>query len=378
MHAASHDLSPVLLELGLIVLGLAVLGRLAKRWSMSSIPLYLLAGLAFGHGGFAPLDLSRGFIELGAEIGVLLLLFMLGIEYTGDELRASLRYGVLAGIIDFALNFSTGLVAGLLLGWRPLAAVLLGGVTWVSSSGVIARVLGELQRFSHPETPTVLSVLVIEDIAMALYLPLVLVLLVGGDAERVTVSVSIAVAAVVAVLFLAIRYGHSLSNFVEHQSDEIVLLTMFGIVLLVASLAQRLQVSSAIAAFLVGIALSGPTAEQSRRLLAPLRDLFAATFFFFFGLEIEPGSLLPVLKLAGLLAVVSAVTKVVTGYFATSRLGEDRRGRLRAGLALISRGEFSIVIAGMGAAIEPELGALSAAYVLILAVVGPLLMRLFA
>ncbi|HVN89415.1 MAG TPA: cation:proton antiporter [Candidatus Binataceae bacterium] len=378
MHATSHDLSPVLLELGLIVLGLAVLGRLAKRWSMSSIPLYLIAGLAFGHGGFAPLDLSRSFVELGAEIGVLLLLFMLGLEYTGDELSESLRDGIKAGVIDFVLNFAAGFAAGLLLGWNLLAAVLLGGVTWVSSSGVIARVLAELQRFSYPETPTVLSVLVIEDIAVALYLPLVLVLLVGGDAERVTVSVSIAVAAVVAVLFLAIRYGHSLSSFVAHQSDEVVLLTMFGIVLLVASIAQRFQVSSAIAAFLVGIALSGPTAEQSRRLLAPLRDLFAATFFFFFGLEIEPGSLVPVLKLAALLAAASAVTKILTGYWATRGLGTDRRGRLRAGLALIPRGEFSIVIAGIGGTIEPDLGALSAAYVLILAVVGPLLMKLLA
>src|SRR5438034_896758 len=118
MQAASRDLSPVLIELSLIVVGLAILGRLAKRWSLSSIPLYLLAGLAFGNGGLAPLNLSKSFIQLGAEIGVLLLLFMLGLEYTGKELSQSLRDGLLAGAIDFVLNFPVGLIAGLVWGWN--------------------------------------------------------------------------------------------------------------------------------------------------------------------------------------------------------------------------------------------------------------------
>lgn len=171
------------------------------------------------------------------------------------------------------------------------------------------------------------------------------------------------------------RYGQKLSHLAAHESDEIVLLTTFGIVLLVAGVAQRFQVSAAIGAFLIGIAVSGPIAEQSHRLLAPLRDLFAATFFFFFGLEIDPATLLPVLPFAVGLGVVTAITKVLTGYWAARRAGVDQRGRLRAGMALVARGEFSIVIAGLGAGIEPRLGPLSAAYVLLLAMSGPLLTR---
>src|SRR5438034_6702658 len=121
---------------------------------------------------------------------------MLGLEYTGDELRKSLRLGVTAGVIDFALNFTPGLVAGFLVGWKPLAAVLLGGVTYISSSGVIAKVLTELRRLEYPETPTILSVLVLEDLAMAVYLPLVAVLLAGGGAAKMALSVSMAVATV--------------------------------------------------------------------------------------------------------------------------------------------------------------------------------------
>jgi CPA2 family monovalent cation:H+ antiporter-2 len=154
-----------------------------------------------------------------------------------------------------------------------------------------------------------------------------------------------------------------------------VLLTTFGAVLLVAGISQRLQVSAGIGAFLVGIAVSGPMAEQTHRLLAPLRDLFAATFFFFFGLEIDPATLPPVLLSTVLLGCASMVTKVLTGYWAARRSGVDQRGRLQAGMALVARGEFSIVIAGLGAGLEPQLGPLSAAYVLFLAVLGPILVR---
>ena len=375
MPTAAADSAGVLTELGLAVLGLAILARLASRWGFSAIPLYLVAGLAFGNGGLAPLNLTSNFIHIGAEIGVLLLLFMLGLEYGSQELKANLRTGLPAGVADFVLNFTPGLCAGLLLGWRVLPSVLLGGVTYISSSGVIAKVISELRRAENPETPTVLSILVIEDLAMAIYLPLVGVVISGGGLTKIALSVGIALAAVAIALSAALRFGPRISRFAAHESDEILVLTVFGTVLLISGVAQRFQVSAGIGAFLVGIALSGPVAEQSHRLLSPLRDLFAAAFFFFFGLEIDPASLLPALPLAILLGVVTAATKVATGYWATSRLGPGTAPRWRAGLELIPRGEFSIVIAGFGVAIEPRLGPLSAAYVLFLALAGPLLAR---
>src|SRR2546426_10662554 len=375
MAIPTHDVSFIFVELGAAIVGLAILARLANRWGFSAIPLYLIAGLAFGNGGLAPLHFSSEFIRVGGEIGVLLLLFMLGMEYSGDELKTSLRRGLTAGLLDFVLNFTPGLAAGFLLGWSALGSMLLGGVTYISSSGVVAKVLSELGRLNNPETPMVLSVLVLEDLAMAVYLPLVGVLLLGGGPGKIAIAILIAIVTVAMVLIVAVRYGHSLSRFVAHESDEIILLTTFGTVLLVAGISQRLHVSAAIGAFLVGIAVSGPIAEQSRRLLAPLRDLFAATFFFFFGLQIDPATLPSALPSAVLLGVVTAVTKVLTGFWAARRTGIDRRGRLRAGMALVARGEFSIVIAGLGAGLEPQLGPLSAAYVLFLAVLGPILAR---
>lgn len=152
---------------------------------------------------------------------------------------------------------------------------------------------------------------------------------------------------------------------------------VLGLTLLVAGLAQELQVSAAVGAFLVGIALSGEVAEGAHNLLAPLRDLFAAVFFVFFGLHTDPSSIPPVFLPALALAVVTAATKIATGYWAARRAGVSVKGRWRAGGTLVARGEFSIVIAGLAvtAGIEPSLGPLATAYVLILVILGPLTAR---
>jgi CPA2 family monovalent cation:H+ antiporter-2 len=323
-----------------------------------------------------PLDASKGFIRDGAEIGVLLLLFMLGLEYSGPELRHNLKRGMAGGLIDLALNFPPGFIAGLLLGWSVLASVLLGGVTLISSSGIISHVLFELKRTNAPETPKVLAILVLEDLMMAVYLPLVGVLIAGGGAMSMAVSIAVATTTVAVVLFIATRYGDRLSELASHTSDEVLLLTLLGTVLIVAGVAEKLQVSAAIGAFMVGIAVSGPVAERSYRLVTPLRDLFAAIFFFFFGLEIDPKSLLPALPVAAALGVATAGTKILTGYWATRGAKLERRLRLRAGLTLIARGEFSIVIAGLGGVLEPRLESVAAAYVLLMAVVGPVAARI--
>src|SRR5271156_892679 len=232
LFAAPHlEVAGVFLEVGVAILGLATLARIAHRFGFSAIPLYLIGGLAFGNGGLIPLNFTEEFVHVGAEIGVILLLFMLGLEYSGAELRANLRTGFTAGIADLLLNFPPGFIAGLLLGWSSLASLLLGGVTYISSSGIIARVLEELKRLSNPESPIILSVLVLEDLAMAVFLPVVGVLLIGQGFVAGVVSVSIALVTVGVVLVVALRFGEAISRVVSHNSDEVVLLSTFGLVL---------------------------------------------------------------------------------------------------------------------------------------------------
>ncbi|PWB79624.1 MAG: cation/H(+) antiporter [Candidatus Methylomirabilota bacterium] len=375
MAEPAVDVSLVFVELGAATLGLALLSRFASRLGLSAIPLYLLAGLAFGNGGVLPLPFSEGFAHVGAEIGVVLLLFTLGLEYTGAELAQTLRSGVRAGLIDILFNFAPGVVFGLLLGWRPTVAAAFGGITYVSSSGVIAKVLQELGRHNSPETRTIISVLVLEDLAMAVFLPLLSVALTDQTGEAAVISVAVAVVAVAVVLVVALAFGEPLSRAAVHGSDEVILLTSFGLVLLVSGIAQRLQVSAAVGAFLVGIAVSGPFAKHAGRVIAPVRDLFAAVFFFFFGLQIAPGALLPALPLAFGLVAVTTMTKFATGWLAAGGVG--LRGRIRAGATLIARGEFSIVIAGLavGAGAAPQVASLAAAYVLACAIIGPVAAR---
>ncbi|MFE9609941.1 cation:proton antiporter [Streptomyces sp. NPDC006012] len=370
-----HDTTAMLIELGAIILVLGLLGRIAGRVGFSPIPLYLLAGLAFGQGGILPLTASGEFVATGAEIGVILLLLLLGLEYSASELVTTLQTQFPSGAVDFVLNALPGAAMALLLGWGPVAAVALAGVTWISSSGVIAKVLGDLRRIGNRETPVILGVLVLEDLAMAVYLPILTALLAGVSLARGTLTLLISLGTVGAVLYVALRHGRLVSRAVSSDNAEMLLLVVLGLTLLVAGLAQQLQVSAAVGAFLVGIALSGEVAEGAHNLLAPLRDLFAAVFFVFFGLHTDPAEIPPVLLPALALAVVTSLTKIATGYWAARRAGISVKGRWRAGGTLVARGEFSIVIAGLAVAAEPRVGPLATAYVLLLVILGPLAAR---
>ncbi len=363
----------LVIELGALVLALAVVARLARRIGLPALPLYLLAGLVLGEGSLFEIDASEDFIEVGAEIGVILMLLMLGLEFSTHELITNVRRSTLAGVVDLVLNFTPGFVAGLILGFDPIVAVLLGGVTYISSSGIVAKLVADLDRIGNHETSVILSVLVIEDLAMVLYLPIVSGVLFGGSALNTTLTVAISLAAVIGVLGVAYVLGDRLSAIALSQSSEALLLTLLGGTLLVAGLAGRLNISTAVGAFVVGVALSGDIVSHARGLLLPLRNLFAAVFFVFFGLQVDL-SLIPGVAVAALaIAAVTVVTKIASGWIAAARAGIGKPGRLRAGAALIAHGEFSIVIAELGIGRESDLGALAAAYVIVLTLVGAVL-----
>lgn len=372
-----HETTLLLIEVGALLLGMSLLGRLSLRLGISPIPFYLLLGLAFGNGGLLPLEASEEFFATGAEIGVILLLALLGLEYTAQELVDGLKSSRTAGILDAALNALPGAAMALLLGWGPIAAVALAGVTWVSSSGVVAKLLRDLSRLSNRETPSVLAILVLEDLAMAFYLPVLSALVIGVSILQGAIAVAIAVAVVLVILFVALRHGHVVSRLFPAEHAEPLLLGVLGLVMLVAGVAQEVNVSAAVGAFLVGIALSGRVAANASAVLTPLRDLFAAMFFVFFGLTTDSSAILSMMPAAAALALVTVLTKLVSGSYAARRAGVGTLGQWRAGLVLAPRGEFSIVIAGLavGAGIEPALAPLATAYVLITIVAGTFLAR---
>lgn len=365
----------LLLELGVILTALTVLGAVARRYALSPIPLYLLAGLAIGEGGIAPVPAAGEFVATGASIGVVLLLLTLGLEFSIAEFASSLRRHLPSAWVDVVLNATPGAVAGWLLGLNAVGMLAMAGVTYISSSGVIARLLNDLRRLGNRETPAVLSVLVLEDFAMAAYLPLLAVLAAGGGWLHAVVGMAVAVGALGAAFAASYRWGHHVGRLIAHPDSEQLLLRILGLTLIVAALAELIHASAAVGAFLVGLTLTGETAERARRVLIPLRDLFAAVFFLAIGLSVNPADLLPMLPAALVLAVVTAATKVVTGMFAAKREGVARRGQLRAGTALIARGEFSLVIIGLvGESIE-AVADVATTYVFVLAIAGPVVTR---
>jgi CPA2 family monovalent cation:H+ antiporter-2 len=367
-----------LIELGAVFFVLGLLGRLAGRIGLSPIPLYLLGGLAFGSGGLIPLGGIEDFTSLASEVGVILLLLLLGLEYSAAELVTGLRRSWLAGLLDIVLNAAPGVAVALILGWGPTGALVMAGVTYISSSGIIAKVLADLGRLGNRETPVVLSILVFEDLVMAVYLPILTAVLIGVSLLGGLTAVGVSVGVLAVVLLVALRFGRYVSMIVDSPDREVFLLKVLGLALLVAGFASAMQVSAAVGAFLLGIAISGSTAENATKLLEPLRDLFAAVFFVVFGLNTDPASIPPVLGWAIVLAVATSATKIATGWWAARRQGIRRLGRARAGAALVARGEFSIVIAGLAvsyAAVPAELAALATAYVLLMAVIGPIAAR---
>ncbi len=368
----------VFIQLGGVLLALSLLSRFAARIKQSAIPFYMTLGLLLGSGSILPLNESREFLSIGSEIGVVLLLLMLGLEYSPKELIKNLKKNKSTAALDAILNATPGFVAGLLMGWGYVGAFVLAGVTWVTSSGVAVRLLRELGRLANRETPTIISVLVMEDLAMAFYLPVLSAVAVGASLVDGTISVAIAIALVTGIIAISYFYGKVISRFFSSTNIESLIIGVAGLAILVAGLASEAKVSTAVGAFLVGISLSGQVAAVATEKLRPLRDFFSAIFFVYFGIQTNPAEIPPSLLPAAALAAITMATKFLTGYLAARKNDIGIPGRWRSGLALTPRGEFSIIIAGLAisANLNSSIVPFAATYMLMTVIAGPVLARL--
>ncbi len=368
-----------LIELGAMLLGLGITAFVAHRLKFSVVPFYLLIGLFLGKGGFFPLELSEDFLNTGAQLGAIALLLMLGLEYSGRELIGAFLERRSVGPIDILANFVPGAIIGLLLGWGMLGALVLGGITFVSSSGIAAQLIKDTGWRQSELAKRVTSVLVFEDIMLAPYLPLLTAMVLNLGVIAGVVSISIALTITGIVLLIATRQQNALAKIMSVSSQGGLLLTVFGSALLAAGVAESVGFSSAVAAFLVGLLLTGEVAAAVRIRLSPLRDLFAAIFFVFFGLSIDPAAVWAALPLGVLLAVLGAAGKLATGW-ATTRGMNDQLAWLRAAAFLTPRGEFSLVIAGIASVtwFGENLAAITLAYVLVTTVISSTALKLLS
>ena len=374
--AGSVETAALLTEIGGALLFLGILAFVANRLKFSVVPLYLLTGLALGDGGIIPLSLSEEFLTTGAQIGAIMLLLLLGLEYSSYDLAKAFQERKAAGVIDFFANATPGFLLGLFLGWGIAGAMALAGITYVSSSGIAAQLIKELGFRKSEVSKRAVGVLVFEDLALAPYLPLLTSVVLGVSAISGLITVGVALAITGFVILLSFRGSQKFMKILDPNEPGGLLLTVFGAALLAAGLADLVGFSGVVAAFLIGLLLTGEVAETARARLSPIRDIFAAIFFLFFGITTNPLDIPAVLPLAVLLTVLGVAGKYLVGWWVAKDM-HDKMSVHRATGFLIARGEFSMVIAALAAPIVlgVELQALTLAYVILTALVASLLLR---
>jgi CPA2 family monovalent cation:H+ antiporter-2 len=369
---------PTLVAVGGGFLAAAIFARLGRRVGLPTIPFFMAAGIIFGPNtpGFTLVEHPED-LELLAAIGLILLLFHLGLEFSLGDLLSGGRRLLLAGGIDLALNLGGGFLFGLALGWGTREALIVAGAIGISSSAIATKLLIDLRRLANPESRLILGIIVVEDIFIAFYLALLQPVL--GDAEgtaEVLSQIGRAFALLVVLGALARWGSRAVGRLMDGFDDELLTVCFVGLAILVAGVAAQVGVSEAIGAFMVGLVLAETTvAERVERLVLPLRDAFAAVFFFAFGLTIDPAEAGDVFWLAMAAVVLSVVLKVAAGILVgrLHRLGPVASTNI--GLSIVARGEFSLILATLAAAagFDERLGPFVAEYVLATAIIGPLL-----
>ncbi|WP_369206299.1 cation:proton antiporter [Streptomyces sp. PU-14G] len=356
----------------------AVLARLGNRIGLPTIPLFILAGILLGPHtpGYVLVDDPHE-LEMLSALGLVLLLFYLGLEFHMEDLKAGGRKMALAGGLYLALNVGAGLGFGFALGWGTSEALVLAGVLGISSSAIVTKTLVDLGRLGNPETKPILGIIVVEDIFLALYLAALQPVLTGAD-EAGTALLQIAKAfAFLLVLGLAARFGtRVIGKLFATRDNELLVISFLGAAVLVAGVAEEFGVADAIGAFMVGLMLGNTASgDRIRELVHPLRDAFGAIFFFGFGLSIDPGDLPTVLVPVLLAVALTLVMNVLAGLCAARVYGFGPRPTANVATTLLARGEFALILATMAAAagLDDRLAPFIAGYVLILAVLSPLI-----
>ncbi|MGF9819845.1 cation:proton antiporter [Brevibacillus agri] len=376
----------IVFEVGLALALIAIAGFLSIKLKFSIVPFYILVGMVVGP--HAPdiglFDLrfidSAPLIEFMGRIGVLFLLFYLGLEFSVGRLVKAGRSIAIGGTIYIAINFTLGLLFGWAAGFPLKEMLIVAGITTISSSAIVAKVLVDLKRTANRETEMILGIIMFEDIFLAVYISIVSGLVLSGATSLGGVLSSALIA--LGYMLLLIIVGRKLVPFLNRalniKSNEVFMITVFAALFLIAGFSETIHVAEAIGALLVGLVLA-ETQHMKRieHLILPFRDFFGAMFFFSFGLTIDPLSLGGAVWLSIVAVIITLVGNVAAGLLAGRSAGLPPKASTNIGLTIVSRGEFSIIMANLGkaGALMDILQPFAALYVLILAILGPLLTK---
>ncbi|WP_372009442.1 cation:proton antiporter [Paenibacillus chitinolyticus] len=373
-------------EVGLAIALIAAAGLLSAKLRFSVIPFYILIGMAVGphaleiwHFDFRFIE-SAPLIEFMGRIGVLFLLFYLGLEFSVGRLIKSGRSIAVGGTIYILINFTLGVIFAWALGF-PLAEILvIAGITTISSSAIVAKVLVDLKRTANPETEMILGIIMFEDVFLAVYISILSGLVLSGSTTLggVLLSALIALGFMLVLLVAGRKAVPLLNRLLNIRSNELFALVIFAALFLVAGFSETIHVAEAIGALLVGLVLAETEhAKRIEHLIMPFRDFFGAIFFFSFGLTIDPLALGGAVWMSLGAVAITLIGNLAAGLLAGRSAGLPSKASANIGLTIVSRGEFSIIMANLGKAggLLAVLQPFAALYVLIMAILGPLLTK---
>jgi len=376
----------LILEIGLALALIAGAGILAGKLRISIVPILILTGMIVGpqapHIGVFDLRFiqSAPLIDFMGRLGVLFLLFSLGLEFSVRRLLTAGPSIIRTGTIYMVINLAIAILFPLLLGWPIKEILVVAGIMTISSSAIVAKVIVDLKRAANDETEIILGLMMFQDVFVAIYFSVVSGLVLAGSPSisEIILSALIALSFIGGFLFLGHKLVSKLDRWLDIPSDETFMLVIFAILVLVAGFSETLHIAEAIGALLIGLVLAETEhSERIEHLIVSFRDFFGALFFFSFGLSIDPFGLGGAVWPALAAVLLTLLGNIVSGVWAGRKASLPYRASLNIGLTIISRGEFSIILATLAKAggLMTSLQPFAALYVLILAILGPLLTK---
>ena len=373
MHVADD-----LLILGVLLVIAYALGRLGKLIGLPAIPIYMLVGLiASPHTTLFPINFEAADVELIAVVGLIMLLFSLGLEFDQDEFYGNAGKLFISGGTRLVINLGVGFALGMWIGWGTREALIIAGMTAASSSAIITKLLIELRRLANRETPTILGIMVLEDVFIAIYLAIVGVVLSDTtDVWGIVGQLAISFAFLIAMFALARWGGRVVSRLIQTKDDELFTILFFGLAVAFGGIGEKLGVSDAIGAFLIGLVL-GASRYKNRieQLALPLRDVFGAFFFLNFGLALDVSTFGGVVWPVVVAVILTLIVNTLGGQLIAWQNKLTQAEGLNASAMLQNRGEFALILAtlAVGAGLDSRLTPFAGLYVLSMAIVGPIL-----
>jgi len=375
-----------ILEVGLALALITFAVWLASKVRLSNVPFLILIGMAVGPHApqigvfdFRFID-TAPLIEFMGRVGILFLLFYLGLESNVSRLIQAGRSIFIGGTVYIVINFTLGIAYGYVTGFSVKEMLVIAGITTISSSAIVAKILFDYRRTANPETELILGITMYEDVFLAVYLSLLSGIVLSGATSLggVLSSAGLALGFIVGLLVIGRWATPLLNRLLRISSNEVFIMVVFALLFLFAGLGETIHVAEAIGALLLGLIL-GETEHSARleKLVVPFRDFFGAIFFFGFGLTVDPFALGGAVWLSIGAAALSIVGVVVAGQLAARVAGHSGAKSLNVGLTLLGRGEFSIIVAKLAQAggLVQLLQPFAALYVLILATFAPLLAK---